>query len=117
MVLWHVRMWFIRTKKLMPIDDETDFIVEVAYALPHKQLIISIRAHMGITAEAAIRASGILGKFPEINLAHHQIGIFGKPTRLDAPLRHMDRVEIYRALIADPKVLRKQRVAEKKSMK
>jgi putative ubiquitin-RnfH superfamily antitoxin RatB of RatAB toxin-antitoxin module len=88
--------------------------VEVAYALPHEQLIISIRGNMGITAEAAIRASGILEKFPEINLAHHQIGIFGKPTRLDAPLRHMDRVEIYRALIADAKEVRKQRVAEGK---
>jgi putative ubiquitin-RnfH superfamily antitoxin RatB of RatAB toxin-antitoxin module len=101
----------------MPIDDKTDFIVEVAYALPQEQLIISIRANMGITAEAAIRASGILEKFPEINLAHQQIGVFGKPTRLDALLRHMDRVEIYRELIADPKVMRKQRVADGKRKK
>jgi putative ubiquitin-RnfH superfamily antitoxin RatB of RatAB toxin-antitoxin module len=98
----------------MQTDDRADLIVEVAYALPHEQLIISIKANMGITAEAAIRASGILEKFPEINLAHQQIGIFGKPTRLDVPLRHMDRVEIYRALIADPKVMRKHRAADKK---
>jgi putative ubiquitin-RnfH superfamily antitoxin RatB of RatAB toxin-antitoxin module len=101
----------------MQINDKTDLIVEVAYALPHAQLIISFRAKMGITAEGAIRTSGILEKFPEINLAHHQIGIFGKPTRLDTQLRHMDRVEIYRKLLADPKVMRKQRVANRIRMK
>jgi putative ubiquitin-RnfH superfamily antitoxin RatB of RatAB toxin-antitoxin module len=36
---------------------------------------------------------------------------------LDQPLRHLDRVEIYRALIADPKEVRKQRVADGKVMK
>jgi putative ubiquitin-RnfH superfamily antitoxin RatB of RatAB toxin-antitoxin module len=101
----------------MQTNDKADFVVEVAYALPHEQLILSIKANMGITAEAAIRASGILEKFPEINLAHHQIGIFGKPTRLDMPLRHMDRVEIYRELIADPKVMRNQRAVDRKRMK
>ena len=33
---------------------------------------------------------------------------------MDQPLRHLDRVEIYRALIADPKEVRKQRVADGK---
>ncbi len=101
----------------MQSNNKADIIVEVAYALPHKQLIIPIKVNTGTTAEGAIRSSGILEKFPEINLAHHQIGIFGKPTRLDIHLRHLDRVEIYRPLIADPKVMRKQRAADKKRMK
>jgi putative ubiquitin-RnfH superfamily antitoxin RatB of RatAB toxin-antitoxin module len=32
-------------------------------------------------------------------------------------LRHLDRVEIYRPLIADPKEVRKQRAADGKVMK
>ena len=44
-------------------------------------------------------------------------GIFGKLTKLDTPLRHLDRVEIYRPLIADPKEVRKQRAADGKIMK
>ena len=43
--------------------------------------------------------------------------MFGKLIKLDTPLRHLDRVEIYRALIADPKEVRKQRAEEGKLMK
>ena len=91
--------------------------VEVAYALPHRQLIIPLQVSPDSTAEQAIQESGILAKFPEIDLNQNQIGIFGKLTRLDTVLRHMDRVEIYRPLIADPKEVRKQRAEEGKIMK
>lgn len=91
--------------------------VEVAYALPHQQLIIPVQVAPEANAEAAIRASGILTKFPEINLAELQIGVFGKLSKLDASLRHLDRIEIYRPLIADPKEVRKQRAEEGKVMK
>lgn len=86
--------------------------VEVAYALPHQQLIIPVHLPENANAEQAVIASGILQKFPEIDLKVNQIGIFGKLTRPDSTLRHMDRVEIYRPLIADPKAVRKAR-AEK----
>jgi putative ubiquitin-RnfH superfamily antitoxin RatB of RatAB toxin-antitoxin module len=101
----------------MPTASKDEIIVEVAYALPHAQQIIPIKAQNGITAEAAILQSGILQKFPEINLSENKIGLFGKLTKLDTPLRHMDRVEIYRPLIADPKEVRKQRAAEGKIMR
>ena len=92
-------------------------MVEVAYALPHKQLIIPITMPPESNAEAAIAASGILDKFPEIDLSVNQIGIFGKLSKLDAALRNLDRIEIYRPLIADPKEVRKQRAADGKAMK
>ena len=98
----------------MPV---TEIIVEVAYALPTEQLIVPIKASDGIAAEQAIRISGILQKFPEIDLSINKIGVFGKLCKLDAPLRHLDRVEIYRPLIADPKEVRKQRAADGKVMK
>jgi putative ubiquitin-RnfH superfamily antitoxin RatB of RatAB toxin-antitoxin module len=91
--------------------------IEVSYALPHRQLIIPLQVSPESTAEQAIQVSGILIKFPEIDLTQNQIGIFGKLTRLDTVLRHMDRVEIYRPLIADPKEVRKQRAEEGKIMK
>jgi putative ubiquitin-RnfH superfamily antitoxin RatB of RatAB toxin-antitoxin module len=95
----------------------TEIVVEVAYALPMEQLIVPIKVNEGITAEQAIKASGIMSKYPEIDLAINKIGIFGKLTKLDTPLRHLDRVEIYRSLIADPKEIRKQRAADGKAMK
>lgn len=94
-----------------------EFTVEVAYALPTEQIIIPVTVKAGTTAEQAIHASGILKKFPEIDLGQNKIGIFGKLSNLEAALRHLDRVEIYRPLIADPKAIRKQRAADGKVMK
>ena len=94
-----------------------EILVEVAYALPTEQIILPIKVAAGITAEAAVKESGILTKFPEINLAENKIGIFGKLTQLDTVLRDKDRIEIYRPLIADPKEVRRQRAEAGKVMK
>ena len=96
------------------MSSEQNITVEVAYALPNQQLIIPVQVAAETNAEAAIQASGILNKFPEINLNTQQIGIFGKLTRLDTTLRHLDRIEIYRPLIADAKEVRKRRAEEGK---
>ncbi len=96
---------------------QNNITVEVAYALPYQQLIIPVQVAPETTAEQAILASGIIKKFPEIDLSKNQIGIFGKLARLETVLISMDRVEIYRPLIADPKEVRKQRAEEGKIMK
>ncbi len=84
--------------------------VEVAYAKPEVQVVLLVEVPEGATAEQAIRASGLLGRFPEIDLASRQVGIYGKPCALERGLRPGDRVEIYRPLIADPKEARRGRV-------
>ena len=91
--------------------------VEVAYALPQKQEIVALKLPEGATVRQAIERSGLLEKYPEIDLAKNKAGVFAKLVKLEAPLRHRDRVEIYRPLIADPKEVRKQRAAEGKAMK
>ena len=83
--------------------------VEVAYATPKKQLILVVPFQDAMTAEQAINESGILQRFPELDIASSSVGIFSKPCKLDTPLREGDRVEIYRPLIADPKEVRRQR--------
>ena len=91
--------------------------VEVLYALPHEQTLLSIDVTQGTTAEDAIKISGILQKHPDIDLASNKVGIFSKLSKLDAVLRARDRVEIYRPLIADPKEIRRKRAEEGKIMK
>lgn len=87
--------------------------VEVAYAKPLSQLILAVELPDSATAEHAIRASGMLARFPEIDLAANAIGVFGKACPLDRSLKSGDRVEIYRPLIADPKEARRGRVIKK----
>jgi len=92
-------------------------MVEVAYAKPDEQVILSVEGEEGMTVQEAIDASGILKKYPEIDLKTNKVGIFGKLTKMDAKMLEGDRVEIYRHLIADPKETRKRRAAEGKVMK
>ncbi len=87
-------------------------IVEVAYALADKQSLVSLEVQEGTTLKEAIEASGILEKYNQIDLSKDLVGIFSKFAALDTLLREKDRVEIYRPLIADPKVARKERAAE-----
>jgi putative ubiquitin-RnfH superfamily antitoxin RatB of RatAB toxin-antitoxin module len=85
--------------------------IEVAYALPQQQLIVKLEVAAGTTAGGAIAQSGLLQRFPQIDLTQHRIGIFSRLAQLDDVLRAGDRVEIYRPLSADPKVARRERVA------
>ena len=91
--------------------------IEVCYALSGKQEIVRLKLPTGATAQQALEASGLLTKYPEIDLKKNKFGIFAKLSKLDSVLRDQDRVEIYRPLIADPKEVRKQRAAEGKVMK
>jgi hypothetical protein len=91
--------------------------VEVAYARPDQEVLIEVHVAAGSTLQQAIEASGVLARFPEIDLSRAKVGVFGKITAPDGPLRAGDRVEIYRPLIADPKEVRRLRAAEGKTMK
>ncbi|MDR2508200.1 MAG: RnfH family protein [Candidatus Accumulibacter sp.] len=85
--------------------------IELVYPLSDTQKIFTLSLPEGATVGDAIERSGILLKYPEIDLSKNKIGVFSKLVKHDTPLRDGDRVEIYRPLIADPKELRKQRAA------
>ncbi|HEX5393616.1 MAG TPA: RnfH family protein [Rhodocyclaceae bacterium] len=91
--------------------------VQVVYALPTRQELVSVKLPEGATLQQAVEASGLIAKYPEIDLAKGKFGIFAKLSKVDTVVRDKDRVEIYRPLIADPKEVRKQRAAEGKAMK
>jgi len=87
--------------------------IEVAYAKPSEQVILTLDIADGSTIEAAIIESEILQRFPEIDLANNKVGIFGKLCKLEQALKAGDRVEIYRPLIVDPKEMRRTRAAKR----
>ncbi|ACV27425.1 RnfH family protein [Kangiella koreensis] len=89
--------------------------VEVCYALPEKQTLLSLEVEASATIEEIIRQSGILELYSEIDLTQTKVGVFSKLAKLTDTLHDGDRVEIYRPLIADPKEVRKQRAEKSKS--
>jgi putative ubiquitin-RnfH superfamily antitoxin RatB of RatAB toxin-antitoxin module len=83
--------------------------VEVAYATPTRQFLKQVELPADATVEQAIRVSGVLALFPEIDLHRDAVGVFSERRELDDVLRAGDRVEIYRPLLADPKAVRRKR--------
>ena len=98
---------------------EKTMVVEGAYALPHKQKIVTLNVPEGTSMLDAVRLSGMDQHFPELDLESAPLGIFGKavPKPAERVLQSGERVEIYRPLIADPKEVRKQRAAKAKAAK
>jgi uncharacterized protein len=91
-------------------------LVEVAYATPERQLILKLEVPADTTAIEAVRLSGIEEQFPEIEPGKCRIGVFGKLCKDDRPLCAGDRVEIYRPLLVDPRVARRELAAAGRSM-
>jgi putative ubiquitin-RnfH superfamily antitoxin RatB of RatAB toxin-antitoxin module len=85
--------------------------IGVAYSEPAQQLWLRIEVPEDATVQQAIEQSGILNKFPDIDLSNCKLGIFGKVTELDAALKPGDRVEIYRAITADPATVPRRVIA------
>jgi putative ubiquitin-RnfH superfamily antitoxin RatB of RatAB toxin-antitoxin module len=89
--------------------------VEVCYALPEQQKIITLDVPTGTTPMQAAQQSNIVSYFPGLILETSDMGIFGKAVDANNYALHEgDRVEIYRPLIADPKEVRKARAAKAK---
>lgn len=86
-------------------------VVEVVYALPDCQALQRVEWQPGLTVRQAIEHSGLLARFPEIDLEQGKVGVFGRVCRLDKALKPGDRVEIYRPLTIDPKEARRLRVS------
>ena len=72
--------------------------LEVTYALPDKQALLEVVVEQGSTVEQAIRASGMLRRFPEIDLEKNKVGIWYRTCKLDDEPKEGDRIAIYRPL-------------------
>lgn len=93
--------------------------VEVAWATPESQRIVSLQVPRGTTAREAVEQSGITDEFPEIDLETAVMGIFSRkldgkraPAPGDYVLKSRDRIEIYRPLRITPTEARKLRAAK-----
>ncbi len=85
--------------------------VEVVYARVDVQVVVALELGETATVRQAIERSGLLVRFPEIDLTRNKVGIFSQPCELERTLMEGDRVEIYRPLTADPQELRRSRAA------
>jgi putative ubiquitin-RnfH superfamily antitoxin RatB of RatAB toxin-antitoxin module len=93
--------------------DQATLRISVCYALPKDSFLVTLDVGTGSTIADAITASSVLVRFPEIDLARHKVGLFGKLRPMDTAVRDGDRIEIYRPLQADPMESRRRRARHK----
>lgn len=73
--------------------------VSVIYAGEHAHAWVEVTLDEPCSVADAIARSGLLSKFPDIDLKRQRVGVFGKFTKLDARLEDGARIEIYRPII------------------
>ncbi len=86
--------------------------IEIVYASAHSQKVVHIDFKPAMRVVDAIRLSGLLREFPEIDTAQNAVGIFGRKVSLNTTLNAGDRVEIYRPLECSPQQARRRRAFE-----
>ena len=96
-------------EQLKYMENAKMITIEVGYAKPDDQLLLSLEVDEGTTVEDAVKLSGMLERYPEIDFDTIKMGVFGKVAKRDVVLKAGDRVELYRVLIADPKAARQKR--------
>lgn len=93
---------------------QTMIKVEVIYAEAEQQCLQSLTVEQHCNVADAIQQSGLLQKFPQIDLAVNKVGIFSRLVTLDTIVQEGDRIEIYRSLLVDPKQARRLRAQKQK---
>lgn len=78
---------------------------------------VEVRLAAGARVADALKASGLLERHPQIDVAVQRVGVWGRVVALDTPLRERDRVEVYRALMVDPMEARRLRQRRQKAGK
>jgi len=88
--------------------------IEIVYGTPTSQKILALSVNRDTTIEDAINESGIKALYTEIDLAVNKVGVWNRAAKLKDVIQDLDRIEIYRPLIADPKEVRKRRAEKAK---
>ncbi len=83
--------------------------VEVVYATAREQVVVALTVPPGLRVRDVVGQSGVLERFPELQLLRTPVGIFGRLADWDDPVHDGDRIELYRPLLIDPKEARRVR--------
>jgi putative ubiquitin-RnfH superfamily antitoxin RatB of RatAB toxin-antitoxin module len=92
------------------------FSVTVAYAAPDVEALVVVTLSAGATVDDAIAQSGIVAQL-DLDPAQLEPAIFGQRVNGHTPLAPGDRIELTRALIADPKRARRKRAGDRSRSK
>ena len=82
--------------------------VEVVFARPDAQSLVTLSLEEGATVAVAIDRSDLAENYPDEPFADFSTGIWGREVERDCVLKDGDRVEVYRPLQLDPRESRRR---------
>ena len=94
----------------------TELKIELVFATPEQQRLVSLTLPPGSSVNDAILQSRISEQFPAEDLSGFEVGIWGRVVARDQRLETGDRVEIYRPLEMDPREARRRLAAAGQTM-
>lgn len=86
-------------------------VVEVVYARPDHQDLVTVTLPAGGTVADALARVADRGPFSDLDLAGMPVGVFGDRVERSRQLVAGDRVELYRPLVIDPREARRRRAS------
>lgn len=89
--------------------------VQVVYAEPGNIIVIDCQVPAGSTVAEVIEVSGLKSKVPHLSLDEGLVGIYSQKVSLNQRVADGDRIECYRSVTADPKIVRQRRVEKKRN--
>jgi uncharacterized protein len=89
--------------------------VEVVYALAERSIAKALQVRPGASIADALQLAAADQSFRGLDLTNAAVGIYGKVASREQALRDGDRIEIYRALLEEPKLARRERASRKAS--
>lgn len=99
-----------------PAVEKDSLDVEVVYALARQQKVITLRLPVDASVSDAIKAADLGRYFEDLESSVAGVGIWGREVGPESRLKNGDRVELYRALPANPREMRRQRLATDTTM-
>lgn len=105
MPLSNVRVTFT----VNPEPEPTLRIVLVYSPAPEEVREWALDMAAGSTVADALKSSGVLEEFPDLQRVAPLAGVWGRRCGPDQVLQDRDQVELYRGLRVDPKVARRER--------
>lgn len=100
-------------RKGSTVRSQTVIRIEIVYAEPQRSVAKTLSLAQGAVIADALSLVATDQNFLGIDLSGSKVGIFGKVAHRDQPLKDGDRIEIYRALLEEPKLARRKRASRK----
>ena len=89
--------------------------VEIVYAQPQRSISKALQLPAGSLIADALQLAAADEHFRGLDLANAAVGVYGRVASRAQLLKDGDRIEIYRPLLEEPKLARRQRASRKLS--